>query len=88
MGAKNHGIIMPDAHKDDALNGLIGAVFGSAGQRCMALSVGVFVGESQKWIPELVERSKSLSIGVGTENKDICPMITQASLKRAEDIIA
>ena len=54
----------------------------------MALSVGVFVGESQKWIPELVERSKSLSIGVGTENKDICPMITQASLKRAEDIIA
>lgn len=46
MGAKNHGIVMPDAHKDDALNGLIGATFGSAGQRCMALSVAVFVGDS------------------------------------------
>jgi malonate-semialdehyde dehydrogenase (acetylating)/methylmalonate-semialdehyde dehydrogenase len=57
MGAKNHGIVIPDAHKDDALKGLIGATFGSAGQRCMALSVAVFVGDSQQWIPELVERS-------------------------------
>lgn len=54
----------------------------------MALSVAVFVGESQDWIPELVERTKSLTIGAGTENKDICPMITKASLERAEGIIA
>jgi len=46
MGAKNHGIIMPDAHKEDALNGMVGAVFGSSGQRCMALSVSVMVGEA------------------------------------------
>jgi len=88
MGAKNHGIIMPDAHKDDAINGLIGATFGSGGQRCMALSVAVMVGDAQAWIPELVERSKSLSIGVGTENNDVCPLITKASLERAEGIIA
>lgn len=49
---------MPDAHKDDAINGLIGATFGSAGQRCMALSVAVMVGDAQDWIPELVEKSK------------------------------
>ena len=88
MGAKNHGIIMPDAHKDDAINGLIGATFGSSGQRCMALSVAVMVGDAQAWIPELVERSKSLTIGVGTENVDVCPLITKASLERAESIIA
>jgi len=54
----------------------------------MALSVAVFVGESQDWIPELVERTKALTVGAGTENKDICPMITKASLERAEGIIA
>ena len=88
MGAKNHGIIMPDAHKDDAINGLIGATFGSAGQRCMALSVAVMVGDSQAWIPELVERSKALTIGNGVDNPDVCPLITKASLERAESIIA
>jgi malonate-semialdehyde dehydrogenase (acetylating)/methylmalonate-semialdehyde dehydrogenase len=46
MGAKNHGIIMPDAAKDDTINALIGACFGSAGQRCMAISVAVMVGDS------------------------------------------
>jgi len=46
MGAKNHAIIMPDADKDDAINAMIGACFGSAGQRCMAISVSVMVGES------------------------------------------
>lgn len=46
MGAKNHGIIMPDAQKEDAINAMIGACFGSSGQRCMAISVSVMVGES------------------------------------------
>jgi len=46
MGAKNHGIIMPDADKTDALNAMTSAVFGSSGQRCMALSVSVMVGEA------------------------------------------
>lgn len=54
MGAKNHAIIMPDADKEDTINAMIGACFGSAGQRCMAISVSVMVGESQDWIPEIV----------------------------------
>lgn len=87
MGAKNHGIIMPDADKNDTINAIIGACFGSAGQRCMAISVAIMVGESQEWIPEIVERSKTLTTGNGFENKDICPMITKASLDRAENII-
>lgn len=44
MGAKNHGVIMPDANKEHTLNQLAGAAFGAAGQRCMALSTAVFVG--------------------------------------------
>jgi malonate-semialdehyde dehydrogenase (acetylating)/methylmalonate-semialdehyde dehydrogenase len=50
MGAKNHGIIMPDADKEDALNALTNAAFGASGQRCMALSTVIFVGESKEWV--------------------------------------
>ena len=46
MGAKNHCIVMPDAEKEDAINALIGACFGSTGQRCMAISVVLLVGDS------------------------------------------
>lgn len=87
MGAKNHAIVMPDADKDDAINAIVGACFGSAGQRCMAISVAVLVGESQEWVPEIVERSKSLTIGPGHENADICPIITKEALGKAERII-
>ena len=45
MGAKNHAIVMPDADKEDTINSLIGACFGSSGQRCMAITTVVFVGE-------------------------------------------
>ena len=88
MGAKNHAIVMPDAEKEDAINAMIGACFGSSGQRCMAISVAVMVGEAQEWIPEIVEKTKGLSVGPGAENKDIAPMITKASKMRAEAIIA
>lgn len=47
MGAKNHAIVMPDADKDDSINAIIGACFGSSGQRCMAITVAVMVGDSQ-----------------------------------------
>jgi malonate-semialdehyde dehydrogenase (acetylating)/methylmalonate-semialdehyde dehydrogenase len=47
MGAKNHAIIMPDADREDSINALIGACFGSTGQRCMAISVAIMVGDSQ-----------------------------------------
>lgn len=47
-GAKNHAVIMPDAAKDTALNALVGAAFGASGQRCMAISVGVFVSNHSR----------------------------------------
>jgi len=59
LGAKNHGVIMPDANKEDCLNALVGASQGASGQRCMALSTVVFVGESSEWIPDLVEKTKT-----------------------------
>lgn len=49
MGAKNHGVVMPDANVDATLNALVAAGFGAAGQRCMALSTVVFVGDSKEW---------------------------------------
>lgn len=87
MGAKNHAIIMPDADKDDTINALIGACFGSTGQRCMAISVAIMVGDSQKWIPEIVERTKKLTVGAGINNPDIAPLVTKESKQRVERII-
>lgn len=58
---------MPDANKENTLNQLIGAAFGAAGQRCMALSTAVLVGEAQKWLPELVNRAKNLRVNAGTD---------------------
>ena len=87
MGAKNHAIIMPDADKDDTINAIIGACFGSTGQRCMAISVAVIVGDAQKWIPEIVERSKKLTVGPGKGNFDIAPLITKESKVRVEGLI-
>ena len=54
-GAKNHMVIMPDASKEQVLSNLIGSACGAAGQRCMAISVAVFVGEAKKWIPDLAD---------------------------------
>jgi malonate-semialdehyde dehydrogenase (acetylating)/methylmalonate-semialdehyde dehydrogenase len=88
MGAKNHSIVMPDADKEDTINAMIGACFGSSGQRCMAISVAVMVGDSQKWIPEIVEKSKGLTIGAGVDNKDIAPLNTKAAKERIERLIA
>lgn len=65
QGAKNHGVVMPDANKENTLNQLVGAAFGAAGQRCMALSTAILVGEAKKWLPELVERAKSLRVNAG-----------------------
>lgn len=74
MGAKNHGVLMPDANKENALNQLVGAAFGAAGQRCMALTTAVFVGDSKNWIPDLVEKTKKLKVNAGHEpGTDIGP---------------
>ena len=88
MGAKNHAIVMPDANKEQALNALIGASFGAAGQRCMAISVMVLVGEAQKWVPDIVAKAKGLKVNAGTaEGTDVGPLITCAARDRVEGLI-
>ncbi|MEQ6290341.1 CoA-acylating methylmalonate-semialdehyde dehydrogenase [Vogesella sp. GCM10023246] len=88
MGAKNHAIVLPDANKEQALNQLTGAAFGAAGQRCMALSVAVLVGETQQWIPELVAKARGLKIGAGHDNPDLGPLISSAARERVAGLIA
>merc|ERR1719320_932834 len=83
MGAKNHGVIMPDANKESTINQLVGAAFGAAGQRCMALSTAVFVGEAQNWLPEIVEKAKALKVNAGhMPGTDIGPVISPAAKGR------
>lgn len=89
MGAKNHGVLMPDASKEATLQQLVGAGFGAAGQRCMALSAAVLVGEAQKWLPELVERAKKLKVNAGhVPDADLGPVISPEAKKRICEIIA
>ncbi|ADV24187.1 methylmalonate-semialdehyde dehydrogenase, putative [Cryptococcus gattii WM276] len=88
LGAKNHAIIMPDANKNLALNSVAGAAFGAAGQRCMALSVAIFVGTAREMIPELIERAKGLKVTGGFEkDADLGPVISPQAKKRIEDFI-
>ena len=89
MGAKNHCVILPDADREVALNQLVGAAFGAAGQRCMATSVAVFVGESREWIPDFVERAKKLKVNIGTDREaDLGPLVSPTARKRVESLIA
>lgn len=88
MGAKNHGVVMPDANKENTLNQLVGAAFGAAGQRCMALSTAVLVGEAKKWLPELVERAKKLQVNAGDQpGADLGPLISKAAKQRVCSLI-
>ncbi|KAF5207976.1 Methylmalonate-semialdehyde dehydrogenase [acylating] protein [Thalictrum thalictroides] len=83
MGAKNHAIIMPDANVDATLNALAAAGFGAAGQRCMALSTTVFVGESKPWVDGLLERAKGLKVNAGCESDaDLGPVISKQAKER------
>jgi malonate-semialdehyde dehydrogenase (acetylating)/methylmalonate-semialdehyde dehydrogenase len=83
MGAKNHAVVMPDANKEQSLNSLVGATFGAAGQRCMATSVTVLVGEAQKWIPDIVAKSKGLKVNAGVEkNTDLGPVVSKTAKHR------
>ncbi|KAK3016263.1 hypothetical protein RJ639_006094 [Escallonia herrerae] len=83
MGAKNHGVVMPDASMDATLNALVAAGFGAAGQRCMALSTVVFVGASEEWEKKLVERAKALNVNAGTDPQaDLGPVISKQAKER------
>ena len=83
MGAKNHAVVMPDANKEQSLNSLVGATFGAAGQRCMATSVTVLVGDAQKWIPDIVAKAKGLKVNAGVEkNTDLGPVVSRNAKHR------
>jgi malonate-semialdehyde dehydrogenase (acetylating) / methylmalonate-semialdehyde dehydrogenase len=89
-GAKNHMIIMPDADMDMAVDALIGAGYGSAGERCMAISVAVPVGEAtaNALMKKLVPRVEALKIGPSTSmDADYGPVVTSAALARIKDYV-
>ncbi len=89
-GAKNHMIVMPDADMDQAVDALIGAGYGSAGERCMAISVAVPVGQKTADIllEKLVPRVESLKIGLSTDTQaDYGPMITRAHLEKVRGYV-
>jgi malonate-semialdehyde dehydrogenase (acetylating)/methylmalonate-semialdehyde dehydrogenase len=88
MGAKNHAVVMPDANKEQTLNALVGATFGAAGQRCMATSVTVLVGDASQWIADLVEKAKTLKVNAGTaKGADLGPVISKQAKQRIVNLI-
>ncbi|RZF39164.1 hypothetical protein LSTR_LSTR005792 [Laodelphax striatellus] len=88
MGAKNHGVLMPDANKANSLNQLVGAAFGAAGQRCMALSTAVFVGETKNWICDLKQRAQQLTVSAGhCPGTDVGPVISPQAKQRICELI-
>ena len=89
-GAKNHMIIMPDADMDQTVDALIGAGYGSAGERCMAISVAVPVGEdtANRLMEKLVPRVESLKVGPSTDpTADYGPLVTQQALDRVRGYV-
>src|SRR5271170_2316411 len=89
-GAKNHMIVMPDADMDQAVDALIGAGYGSAGERCMAVSVAVPVGKktADTLIQKLIPRVESLKIGPASDTQvDYGPMVTKALLNKVKGYV-
>jgi malonate-semialdehyde dehydrogenase (acetylating) / methylmalonate-semialdehyde dehydrogenase len=88
LGAKNHGVILPDAQKERALDALVGAAFGATGQRCMALPVVVLVGEARNWLPELKKKAEGLRCGPYSDPQtNIGPLINPQAKLRVHDLI-
>jgi malonate-semialdehyde dehydrogenase (acetylating)/methylmalonate-semialdehyde dehydrogenase len=88
-GAKNHMVVMPDADMDMAVDALIGAAYGSAGERCMAISVAVAVGDAgDALVSRLAERTRALKIGDGmSQGAEMGPVVTLAAKQRIEKLI-
>jgi malonate-semialdehyde dehydrogenase (acetylating)/methylmalonate-semialdehyde dehydrogenase len=87
-GAKNHMIVMPDADKSQVISNLTGASCGAAGQRCMAISVAVFVGKAKEWIPEVAQAIKGLKVGAWDDpSAAYGPVISKKALDRVEGYI-
>ncbi|KJZ78411.1 Methylmalonate-semialdehyde dehydrogenase [Hirsutella minnesotensis 3608] len=89
LGAKNHAAVLPDCNKNHFINSVVGAAFGAAGQRCMALSTLVMVGETKEWLHEVAERARELKVDGGfEEGADLGPVISPQSKERIESLIA
>ncbi|MCP5209270.1 MAG: CoA-acylating methylmalonate-semialdehyde dehydrogenase [Hahellaceae bacterium] len=87
-GAKNHMVVMPDANKQQVINHLVGASVGAAGQRCMAISVAVFVGAAKEWIPEVAAKVAEAKPGLwNDEDAGFGPLINPAARKRVLQLI-
>jgi malonate-semialdehyde dehydrogenase (acetylating)/methylmalonate-semialdehyde dehydrogenase len=88
-GAKNHLVAMPDADPDLVVDAVTGAAFGSAGERCMAISVLVVVGEGARLVPKIVARAQALKVGAGHEaGVEMGPLVTAAHQARVDSYIA
>jgi malonate-semialdehyde dehydrogenase (acetylating) / methylmalonate-semialdehyde dehydrogenase len=89
-GAKNHMVVMPDADIDQSVDALIGAAYGSAGERCMAISVAVLVGDvAERIMPKLIERTKALKVLNGTNlAAEMGPIVTSIAHERITGYIA
>lgn len=87
-GGKNHGVILDDASMMPTLFAIAGSAFGAAGQRCMSLSVAVFVGETREWIPKLVEIAQSMIVGYsGDEDTKVGPLIDRSAKEKVTGFI-
>lgn len=88
LGAKNHAVLLPDANRNFSINSIVGAAFGAAGQRCMALSALVTVGSAKEWVADIAESAKNLKVSGGfIEGTDVGPVITPQSKKRIIELI-
>jgi malonate-semialdehyde dehydrogenase (acetylating)/methylmalonate-semialdehyde dehydrogenase len=89
-GAKNHLVVMPDADLEQAVDALIGAAYGSAGERCMAISVAVAVGSvADPLVERLAQRARALKINVGTdEAAEMGPLVTRAHLDKVTGYVS
>jgi malonate-semialdehyde dehydrogenase (acetylating)/methylmalonate-semialdehyde dehydrogenase len=89
-GAKNHMVVMPDADIEQAVDALIGSAYGSAGERCMAISVAVLVGDvADQVIPRLIDRARALKVKDGLElDAEMGPIVTAAAHARISGYIA
>ncbi|KAG7367436.1 methylmalonate-semialdehyde dehydrogenase [Nitzschia inconspicua] len=89
MGAKNHAVILEDSNRAQVVKAVVGAAFGAAGQRCMALSTVIFVGTTKEWIHDIAEEAKKLKVGSGFDSSaDVGPLISPESKDRVESIIS
>ena len=80
---------MPDANRSQAINNLLGSAFGAAGQRCMANSVVVLVGQAREWLDDIVEGARNMRVGPGTDRQaDLGPLVSPAAKDRVERLIA